>query len=115
MLPKEEKPPHELRTKSFWSCIVAEYIGTALLVYVATSVCNVSDSNEPRNIMARSNLECSMANGLGVTTLVHWTESLLNPALTVALTSTGKLSLTKGVLVIVTEILGGNHFCMLCY
>jgi glycerol uptake facilitator-like aquaporin len=107
MLPQQDKPLSEFRTKKFWSSIIAEYLGTGFLVYVATSVCDVSDSNQPRNNKASSNLECSLAYGLGVATLVHWTEGLLNPALTVAFTSTGKLSLTKGVLVIIMEILGG--------
>jgi glycerol uptake facilitator-like aquaporin len=115
MLPQQEKPRNEFKTKKFWSSIIAEYLGTGLLVYVATSVCSVCDMNQPRDNKANSELECSLAYGLGVATLVHWTEGLLNPALAVAFTSTGKLSLTKGILVIIMEILGGNHFSMPCY
>ena len=115
MLPQQEKPFSELKTKKFWSSIIAEYLGTGLLVFVATSVCGVCDTSEPRNNKASCNVECSLAYGLGVTTLAHWTEGLLNPALTVAFTSTGKLSLTKGVVVIIVEILGGNYSSILCY
>ena len=115
MLPQQEDPPSELKTKKFWTCVIAEYLGTGLLVYVATSVCEASDEmDQTRDNKASSNLECSLAYGLGVATLTYWMEGLLNPALTVAFTSTGKLSLTKGVLVIVMEILGGNYFSMLC-
>ena len=115
MLPRQEKPFSELKTKKFWSSIILEYLGTGLLVYVATSVCGVCDTSEPRNNKASCNVECSLAYGLGVTTLVHWTEGLLNPALTVAFTSTGKLSLTKGVVVIIVEILGGISGAALTY
>ena len=110
MLPQPEKPQSEFRTKKFWSSIVAEYLGTGLLVYAATSVCDaVPETKQTRNFESpTSNLECSLAYGIGVTTLVYWTEGLLNPALTVAFTSTGKLSLTKGIVMIVVEILGGN-------
>ena len=114
MLPQQEEPPSELRTKKFWASVIGEYLGTGLLVYVATSVCEASETNQTRDNKASSNLECSLAYGLGVATLTYWMEGLLNPALTVAFTSTGKLSLTKGVCVIVMEILGGNYFSMLC-
>lgn len=113
MLPQQEKPPSELRTKKFWTCVIGEYLGTGLLVYVATSVCEAAETNQTSDNKASSNLECSLAYGLGVATLTYWMEGLLNPALTVAFTSTGKLSLTKGVLVIVMEIFGGNYFSML--
>ncbi|XP_028402733.1 lens fiber major intrinsic protein-like isoform X2 [Dendronephthya gigantea] len=115
MLPQEEKPPSEFRMKKFWASIAAEYLGTGLLVYIATSVCNVSDTNLRDNTKASGNLECALANGLGVATIVHWTEGLLNPALAVAFTSTGKLSLTKGVLLIIMEIVGGISGAALTY
>jgi glycerol uptake facilitator-like aquaporin len=116
MLAQQEKPLNELKTKKFWSSVIAEYLGTGLLVYVATSVCSVRcDTNQTRDNKTSNNVECSLAYGLGAATLAHWTDGLLNPALTVAFTSTGKMTLTKGVAVIIVEIVGGNYSSIFYY
>lgn len=101
-----EEPPSEFKSKKFWTSILAEFLGTAFLVYIVSSVSDVYPSSQQTD----NDFHKALAYGLGTATLVHWTEGLLNPALTVAFTSTGKLSLTKGVLYIIMEIIGGNIY-----
>lgn len=114
MLAETSKDASEFRTKKFWSSVIGEYLGTGLLVFVSTAVCNKTYDSKLIPTGQEGSLECSLAYGLGIVTLVHWTEGLLNPAISVAFTSTGKLSPTKGVLMIMMEILGGNHFSIFC-
>ena len=97
----------ELKSKKFWAGVFGEFMGTAFLVYVVSS----TSSSNPCQTAGKRNCEhlhVTLSYGLGVATLALWSKGLFNPALTVAFTSTGKLTPVKGVLFIVMEIIGGK-------
>lgn len=111
---RDENCSSELKSKEFWSGVLAEFLGTTFLVYIVSSV-----SNEylMTTVSSCEYLHISFAYGLGTATLSLWpnAEGLFNPALAVAFTSTGKLLFTKGVLFIVMEIIGGIAGASLTY
>lgn len=101
----DEEPRNIMKTKKFWKDITGEYFATCLLVYAITSVCDVETNDDY--------LEYSLVYGMATAILVQCFGGFLNPALTVAFTSTGRLPLTKGVFMIIVEVLGGNFVCVI--
>lgn len=97
-----------LRKRKFWICVGAEFLATTIFVFV---VCG-SALNGPRGTDSPRVLHISLTAGLTVATLAmvtgHLTGGLLNPALSIALIATRKISTLEGVFYTIAQILGGG-------
>jgi len=79
---------HEVKTAGFWLAVLAEFIGTGLLVLVGCGSCAGGDV-----------VRISLAFGLGVATIVwtiaHVSGGHINPAVTAGFLFTRKISFVR--------------------
>lgn len=90
----------DIQTGKFWWALVAEFVGTGLLVAVACGACYSSASI----------LHISLAFGLSVGTIVwsiaHVSGGHINPAVTIAFLFTRKISIVRALFYVISQCLG---------
>ena len=106
-------PPMELNfqfSKNDQRAIAAEFLGTMFFVMlgcgsVAAAVAFLDSGGSTGALVA-----IALAHGIGILTAVAWTANLsgghINPAVTLAMIVTGKISLSKGIAYIAAQLAG---------
>ena len=97
----------ELATKEFWLCVASEFFGCFFFLFIAAgSAVAVNPQNPP------SVLHIGLATGLTISTLVmatlHRSGGLLNPAVSVGFVVARKISVLRGALYIIAQVVGGR-------
>ena len=91
----------ELKTFKFWKALLAEFIGTLLLVFVGAS----SAMNEKSTY-----LEIALTFGITVATVVwvigHASGGHINPAVSIALAISRRVSVVKAFFYVIFQLLG---------
>ncbi|XP_018426178.1 PREDICTED: aquaporin-4-like isoform X2 [Nanorana parkeri] len=95
-------------TQSFWKAVSAEFLGTLIFVLLglgSTISWTSADSSQPADLVL-----ISLCFGYGIVTMVHCFGHIsgahINPAVTIALVCTRKLTLAKSVFYIIAQCLG---------
>lgn len=92
---------NDLKSKKFWTALVAEFLGTMLLVLVA---CGSAEGK------AASHLHIAICFGLSVGSIVWAIASVsgghINPGVTIGFLITRRISLVRGILYIAVQTVG---------
>jgi len=98
---------NDLRSILFWKAVLAELIGTLILVFVGCAVCL---DNWQKKDGGSTVVQISLTFGIAVATSVwciaHISGGHINPAVTVAMLVTRKITLVKAVLYIIAQCVG---------
>ncbi|CAG2232782.1 aquaporin-5-like [Mytilus galloprovincialis] len=103
----------DIKSLRFWKAVIAEMIGTLLLVMIACgSFTAWEDPNKDHHISnAGRIIQISLCFGLGVATLVwvfgHVSGGHLNPSVTMAFFITRRISLARAVMYVIGQCVGG--------
>lgn len=97
--------PDSLRKRRFWVCVGAEVFATTMFVFlVCGSTLNWTKGTSVLNI--------SLTAGLSIATLAmaigHLSGGLINPAVSIALMATRKISILEGVFYTLGQFVGGR-------
>lgn len=102
----------DVKTPNFWQSLLAEFLGTFLLVLVACGSCAKFDPKLPTDVV-----QIALGFGFSVATIVwaiaHVSGGHINPAVTVGFLLTRKISLLRAILYIVVQTggaIGGAGF-----
>jgi aquaporin-4 len=97
----------DLRSPFFWRSLVAEAIGTFVLVLIGCGTCLGGaewETNEPTKV------QISLSFGLGVATMVwclaHISGGHINPAVTVAMLAARRISIVRAILYVFVQCAG---------
>jgi aquaporin-4 len=95
----------DLKSPKFWLAVVAEFLGTCLLVLVACGSCANFDKDRKADFV-----QIALAFGFSVATIVwsiaHVSGGHINPAVTIGFLVTRKISILRATLYIVAQSLG---------
>lgn len=98
----------DLKNPFFWRGVAAEGLGTMFLVLIATGSCLGKDWESDN--YAPTQLQISLCFGLAVATMVwciaHLSGGHINPAVTVGMLLTRKISLARAIIFIVVQCVG---------
>jgi len=95
----------ELKTKGLWRAVIAELLGTALFLLGTTVVCLASGTGAAAHIAIGIGIGLSITNSIIM--VGHVSGGHLNPAVSFAMTVAGKVSILRGLLYIVAQLVGG--------
>lgn len=94
----------ELKTAGLWRAVIAEFLGSAFFLLATTVVCLVSGTG------AAAHIAIGIGIGLSITTGIilvgHVSGGHLNPAVSFAMVIAGKVSILRGLLYIVGQLVG---------
>ena len=97
----------ELRTKKFWTEFAAEFLATMVFVFMVCGSTLTWDVNSPPAV-----IHIAFTAGLSIATLAlaigHVTGGHINPAVTIAVMVTGKISVLRGIFYVAGQSTGGN-------
>ena len=99
----------DIRSSAFWRALLAEFIGTFLLVLYATGSTVQGWNNDPKNDPLDI-VQIALSFGLSVATSVwiigHISGGHINPAVTCAMFVARRISLVRAALYIISQCLG---------
>lgn len=96
---KKEDPP-----KPLWKCLLCEFIGTTVLIYIGCGVgLHINDDDE-RSLIATAICWGFVIATLGQTLGTYSCD--INPAVTLAFLATGKTNVVKAILYIIVQCIG---------
>jgi aquaporin-4 len=98
---------NELKSIQFWKAVIAEYLGTLLLVFMGCSVC--LDGWQTGTAVVTI-VQISLTFGLAVATVVwciaHVSGGHINPAVTAGMLVTRKITVVRAIFYILAQSLG---------
>ena len=96
----------ELRSRSFWTEVFAEFLATLLFLFM------VCGTVLPWNYNPPSVMHIAFSHGLSIATLamsvLHISGGQLNPAVTISMMAVGRVSMLKALFFIIAQCTGGN-------
>ncbi|MBI2296489.1 MAG: MIP family channel protein [Betaproteobacteria bacterium] len=100
----------ELSSSAAWRATLAEFIATGLFVFLGAGTVVVTGGMLQEGLTSARLLAIAIAHGLAIFLLVSATAKVsgghINPAVTFGAWITGKISLTKGVMYVVGQLMG---------
>jgi len=102
----------DIQSVAFWKAIVAEVLGTLILVFCGCAVC-LGDWEDPGNIKSvkdSSFVQISLTFGLAVATpvwcIAHVSGGHINPAVTIAMLVTRKITIVRALFYVIAQCAG---------
>ena len=99
----------ELRSRSFWTEVFAEFLATLLFLFM------VCGTVLPWNYSPPSVMHIAFSHGLSIATLamsvLHISGGQLNPAVTISMMAVGRVSMLKALFIIIAQCTGGKDLC----
>uniref|UniRef100_A0A8C7TH86 Aquaporin 1a (Colton blood group), tandem duplicate 1 n=1 Tax=Oncorhynchus mykiss TaxID=8022 RepID=A0A8C7TH86_ONCMY len=96
----------EFKSKAFWRAVLAELVGMTMFIFLSISAA-IGNSN---NTSPDQEVKVSLTFGLAIATLAqslgHISGAHLNPAVTLGMLASCQISVFKGVMYIVAQMLG---------
>lgn len=96
----------ELRTRSFWTEVFAEFLATLLFLFMACGTV-LQWNNSPPSV-----IHIAFSHGLSIATLamavLHISGGQLNPAVTISMMAVRRVSVLKALFFIVVQCGGGK-------
>ena len=103
----------EITTFNFWRAVAAEFLGCLLFLLAVTLVALQwsSDENDKVDVSA-NNIEIGIGIGLSITSLAtafgHVSGGHLNPAVSFGMILLGRVSVLRGIMYIIAQLVGGT-------
>ena len=103
----------EITTFNFWRAVAAEFLGCLLFLLAVTLVALQwgSDENDKVDVSA-NNIEIGIGIGLSITSLAtafgHVSGGHLNPAVSFGMILLGRVSILRGIMYIIAQLVGGT-------
>ena len=103
----------EITTFNFWRAVAAEFLGCLLFLLAVTLVALQwgSDENDKVDVSA-NNIEIGIGIGLSITSLAtafgHVSGGHLNPAVSFGTILLGRVSILRGIMYIIAQLVGGT-------
>ena len=99
----------ELRSRSFWTEVFAEFLATLLFLFMVCGTVLPWNHNPP------SVMHIAFSHGLSIATLamsvLHISGGQLNPAVTISMMVVGRVSVLKALFFIIAQCTGGKDLC----
>ena len=99
----------ELRTRSLWIEVFAEFLATLLFLFM------VCGTVLPWNYNPPSVMHIAFSHGLSIATLamsvLHISGGQLNPAVTISMMAARRISMLKALFFIIAQCTGGKDLC----
>ena len=96
----------DLKTKSFWVAVSAEFLATTVLIFCICASTLSWSARKP------DVLHIALTVGLAVASMAlaigHITGGLLNPSVTLAFVMTRRLSVMRGLFYLLAQVTGGK-------
>ncbi|KAK2150199.1 hypothetical protein LSH36_418g00001 [Paralvinella palmiformis] len=96
----------DLKSKKFWVAVLAEFVGTALLVLVACGSCLSKTDPDLNSKVTRISLAFGLSVGSIVWAICNVSGGHINPAVTFGFFVTRKVSIVRFLLYVVFQTLG---------
>ena len=101
----------EIATFNFWRAVAAEFLGCLLFLLAVTLVALQWSSDERVDVSA-NNIEIGIGIGLSITSLAtafgHVSGGHLNPAVSFGMILLGRVSILRGIMYIIAQLVGGT-------
>ena len=99
----------ELRSRSFWTEVFAEFLATLLFLFMVCGTVLPWNHNPPPV------MHIAFSHGLSIATLamsvLHISGGQLNPAVTISMMVVGRVSVLKALFFIIAQCTGGKDLC----
>lgn len=103
----------EITTFNFWRAVAAEFLGCLLFLLAVTLVALQWSSDENGKVdVSANNIEIGIGIGLSITSLAtafgHVSGGHLNPAVSFGMILLGRVSVLRGIMYIIAQLVGGT-------
>ena len=103
----------EITTFNFWRAVAAEFLGCLLFLLAVTLVALQWSSDENGKVdVSANNIEIGIGIGLSITSLAtafgHVSGGHLNPAVSFGMILLGRVSILRGIMYIIAQLVGGT-------
>lgn len=102
----------EIATVNFWRAVAAEFLG-CLLFLLAVTLVALKWIHTPEKVdVSANNIEIGIGIGLSITSLAtafgHVSGGHLNPAVSFGMILLGRVSILRGIVYIIAQLVGGR-------
>lgn len=100
----------DLKSCAFWKAVLAELLGTGLLVFMGCAVCMKNWQETEESKQGASIVQIALTFGIAVATVVwciaHVSGGHINPAVTVPMLLTRKITIVKAIFYVLAQSIG---------